>query len=391
MIVNIDDLRKRARARLPRAVFDYIDGAAEDELTLRRNQRAFEHLTFSPRVLVDVSKVDQSTTIMGQRIESPLILAPTGLCGMAAVRGELLAARAAVNTGTVFTLSTMSAVSIEDVASLAPGSHWFQLYVWRDRDLTRSLIERAAAAGYRALMVTVDVPVLGQRERDLRNGATIPPRVTLKNVLDSARKLGWLLRMARDPWIDFANVKGQVRGSGARMLSLGEFVTSQFDASVDWSDLDWFRSLWSGPLAVKGIMSAEDAQRAVDHGVDAVIVSNHGGRQLDGLPAPIEVLPEVVEAVNGRAEVILDGGVRRGSDAVKAIALGARACMIGRPYLYGLGAAGQTGAERAIGILRAEIARVLALLGRPRLADLDRSALRDTGPHIPPALWRECP
>jgi len=376
MIVNIEDLRKRARRRLPRSVFDYIDGAAEDELTLRRNHRAFQRVSFRPRVLVDVSSIDQSTTILGQPLASPLILAPTGLCGMAAVRGELLAARAAVRTGTIFTLSTMSAVSIEDVAQQAPGPHWFQLYVWRDRDLTRSLIERAAAAGYRALVLTVDVPVLGQRERDLRNGATIPPRVTFSNALDTALRLSWLFNFLRDPWIDFANVKGRATGSGSRILSLGEYTTAQFDPTVDWDDLDWFRSLWKGPMAVKGIMSGDDARRAVNHGVEGIIVSNHGGRQLDGLPSALEVLPEVVEAVGNHAEIIVDGGIRRGSDALKAIALGARACMIGRPYLYGLGAGGQAGAEKAIEILRAEIARGLALLGRPKLSDLDRSALR---------------
>ena len=376
MAVNIEDLRRGARRHLPRAVFDYIDGAAEDELTLRRNQAAFKRLTFRPRVLVDVSQVDQSTTVLGQRLESPLILAPTGLCGMAAYRGEVLAARAAVRSGSIFTLSTMSAVSIEDVAREAPGRHWFQLYVWRDRDLTRSLVERAHAAGYTALVLTVDVPVLGQRERDLRNGATIPPRVTLRNALDSAQKLGWLWRMARNPWIDFANVKDAVRGSQGGAFALGRYVNEQFDASVDWDDLAWFRSLWPGPMAIKGIMTGEDARRAAEAGVDAVIVSNHGGRQLDGLPAAIDALPEVADAVRGRAELILDGGVRRGSDVVKALALGARACMIGRPYLYGLGAGGQAGAERTISILRAEIARTLALLGRPTLADLDRTAVR---------------
>lgn len=378
MAVNIEDLRKSARRRLPRAVFDYIDGAAEDEVTLHRNQAAFERLTFRPRVLVDVSQVDQSTTVLGQRLRSPLILAPTGLCGMAAYRGEVLAARAAVRMGSIFTLSTMSAVSIEDVAREVPGPHWFQLYVWRDRDLTRSLVERAQAAGYTALMLTVDVPVLGQRERDLRNGATIPPRVTVRNAFDSLQKIGWLWRMARNPWIDFANVKGAARTSQSGAFALGRYVNEQFDPSVDWHDLAWFRSLWSGPLAIKGIMTAEDARRAVDLGVNAVVVSNHGGRQLDGLPAAIDVLPEVVDAVDGRAEVILDGGVRRGSDVVKALALGARACMIGRPYLYGLGASGQAGAEQAISILRAEIARTLALLGRPTLADLDRTAVRIT-------------
>jgi isopentenyl diphosphate isomerase/L-lactate dehydrogenase-like FMN-dependent dehydrogenase len=374
--ISIDDLRERARRRLPRAVFDYIDGGAEDELTLRRNREGFERITFRPRVLVDVSAIDQSTTVLGQRLETPIILAPTGLSGMAAPRGELLAARAAVRAGTVYTLSTMSATSIEEVARKVPGPHWFQLYVWRDRDLTRSLVERAAKAGYRAMVLTVDVPVFGQRERDVRNGATIPPRVTVRNALDSARKIGWLLRMARNPRIDFVNVRGSSGDTHGAFLSLGRFITSQFDPSTSWKDLEWFRTIWPGPLLLKGIMSAEDARLAVEHGVDAIVVSNHGGRQLDGLPGAIEVLPEVVEAVRGRAEVIFDGGIRRGSDAVKAIALGARACMIGRAYLYGMGAAGQSGVERAIGILRAEIDRVLALIGRPTLADLDASAVR---------------
>ncbi|MGI8549557.1 MAG: alpha-hydroxy acid oxidase [Dehalococcoidia bacterium] len=375
MIVTIEDLRKRARRRLPRAVFDYIDGAAEDEVTMRQNRTAFEHLRFRPRVLVDVSAIDQSTTVLGQRLASPLILAPTGLCGMATNRGEIHAARAARELGIAFTLSAMSAVSIENVAQEAPGPHWFQLYVWRDRELTRSLVERARAAGYRALVLTVDVPVPGQRERDLRNGATIPPRITLRNAIDSVQKVGWLLRMARDPWLDLANVKGTASGSTGRAFSLAAYVNSQFDPSVNWDDLAWFRSLWSGPLAIKGIMTGEDARRAVDYGADAIIVSNHGGRQLDGLPAAIEALPEVVDAVGSRTEVILDGGVRRGTDVVKALALGARACMIGRPYLYGLGAGGQAGAEQAIRILRAEIARTLALLGRPALPDLDQSAV----------------
>jgi L-lactate dehydrogenase (cytochrome) len=380
MLVSIDDLRRRARRRLPRAVFDFIDGGAEDEATLRRNHAAFGQLTFRPRVLVDTRQRDQSTTILGQRVASPLVLAPTGLCGMAAPRGEVLAARASLRSGTIFTLSSMSAVTIEDVMREVPGPHWFQLYVWRDRELTRSLVERAAAVGYRAMVLTVDVPVLGQRERDLRNGATIPPRVTWRNAFDTLQRVGWLSSMLRNPRIDFVNVARPSQAHGP--LALGPFVNSQFDPSVSWDDLAWFRSIWSGPLAIKGIMSAEDARRAVDHGIDAVIVSNHGGRQLDGLPAAIEVLPEVVDAVGHRAEVLLDGGVRRGTDVLKALALGARACMIGRPYLYGLGAGGQAGVERALGILRAEIDRAQALLGYPTLVDIDRQAVR-----LPP-YWR---
>lgn len=382
MFVNIEEMRKQARRRLPRAVFDFIEGGAEDEVTLRRNRSAFERLTFRPRVLVDVSHVDPSTTVLGQRLDTPLILAPTGLCGMAAPRGEVMAARAAVRAGSVFTLSTMSAVSLEDVARLAPGPHWFQLYVHRDRGLTRSLVERARAAGYHALVLTVDVPVVGRRERDIRNGA-LPPRITWHNALDSARKFGWLWRLAREPWIDFANFKDESGSTRRRIFAQGAYVANQLDPAVVWDDLDWLRSLWPGPLAVKGIMSAEDARRALDYGVDAVIVSNHGGRQLDGLPAAVEVLPEVAEAVGHRADVILDGGVRRGTDVVKAVALGARACMIGRPYLYGLAAAGEVGVRHVLAMLSAEIERALALLGCPVLAGLDGSFVRTAREAVP--------
>lgn len=378
MLITIDDLRRRARRRLPRAVFDFIDGAAEDEVSLQLNRAAFSRMTFRPRVFVDVSNVDTRVQVLGQALQTPIILAPTGLCGMAAPRGEVLAARAAARTGTVFTLSAMSAVSIEDTMAAAPGPHWFQLYVWRDRDLTRRLVERAAAAGYRAMMVTADVPLLGQRERDLRNGATIPPRITVSNALDTLQRVRWLIGMARHPRIDFANVRSRTDSGVA--FSLSQYVNQQFDPSVTWDDLAWFRSIWSGPLAVKGIMSAEDARRAADIGVEAVVVSNHGGRQLDGLPASLDVLPEVAAAVGTRIEVLFDGGIRRGTDIVKALASGARAVLVGRPYLYGLGADGEAGATLAVDILSRELRRALALLGRPSLADLDRSVLRSTSP-----------
>jgi L-lactate dehydrogenase (cytochrome) len=371
--VNVEDLRRRARRNLPRAVFDFIDGGAEDEQSLRLNRSAFERITFRPRVFVDVSHIDQRTRVFGQPLDSPIILAPTGLCGMAAARGEILAARAAGRTGVIFTLSTMSAVNIEDTMQSAPGSHWFQLYVWRDRELTRSLVDRAAAAGYSALMLTADVPVAGQRERDLRNGATVPPKITWRNALDTATRIGWLAGMARNPRIDFANV---AKEESSRPFSIAEHVNRQFDPSLTWKDVEWFRSLWSGPLIIKGIMSVEDARRAVDCGAEGLVVSNHGGRQLDGLPASIDVLPEVVDAVGNRAEVLFDGGIRRGTDIAKAIALGARAVMVGRPYLYGLGAAGEAGAEHAIRLLQAELARAMALLGRPTLTDLDATAIR---------------
>jgi L-lactate dehydrogenase (cytochrome) len=387
MAINIDDLRRLAKRRLPRAVFDFADGGAEDEWTLRANRHDFSKLVFRPRVLVDVSKRDQSTTILGQPVASPLIVAPTGLAGMLWPKGEAVAARAAAQRDVIFTLSTLGASSIEEVASASTGPLWFQLYVMKDRDVTRRLVERAREAGYKALCLTVDLPVLGQRERDLRNGATIPPKITVRNVVDVLRRPGWLRRVWFGPEITFQNFLGSSTALTSEMGTLWQYVNSLNDPSVDWDDLAWFRSLWPGPLAIKGIMTAEDARRAVSEGIEAIIVSNHGGRQLDSLPSPIEVLTEIVDAVGDRAEVILDGGVRRGTDVVKALALGARACMIGRPMLYGLGAGGQAGVERSIEILQNEIDRALALLGRPTLADLDRSAVRLAGGQLlQPAL-----
>ncbi len=375
MIVNIDDFRRIARRRLPRGLFDYIDGGAEDEYTLRANQADFRRYTFRPRVMVDVSERDQSTTVLGTRLATPLILAPTGFTGMFWPRGEIVAARAAARKGALFTLSTMSICSMEEVAEAAPGPLWFQLYVWRDREIVRSLVERARASGYRALVITVDTPVLGRRERDVRSGLVLPPRITVKNVLDSVRRVSWLRDMLTNPRPTFGNFVG-TPGVEHDAVSLASFTTKQFSPSVSWADLDWYRSIWPGPLAIKGIMAAEDARLAAEHGVEAIVVSNHGGRQLDYLPSAVEVLPEIVDAVGGRAEVILDGGIRRGSDVVKAIALGARACMIGKAFNFGVAAAGQAGAEKAIDILQSEIDRTLALIGRPTLAELDRSAVR---------------
>ena len=379
--INIEDLRSRARRRLPRPVFDFIDGAAEDESTLRRNREAFDEWTFSPRALVDVSSIDLRTTVCGQTMRAPIVLAPTGLSGMAAPRPEILAARAAVNAGLAFTVSCLSAVPIEEVHRAAPGPHWFQLYLWRDRGLTQSLMERAASVGWRVLVVTVDVPVLGQRERDVRNGATIPPKVTWRNAIDTLRRPAWTAGMLRNPPFEFANV-ARAGGSARRPFALSRWVNSQFDPSITWRDLEWLRSVWPGMFVIKGIMSREDASRAADEGIDGIVVSNHGGRQLDGLPGSLSVLPEIVDAVSGRVEVLIDGGIRRGSDIVKALSLGARACMIGRAYLYGMGAAGEPGITRAIEILEAEAARAMALLGRVSISDLDRSAVRAAGPRM---------
>jgi L-lactate dehydrogenase (cytochrome) len=368
-------LREGARRRLPRAVFDFIDGAAEDEVTLRRNERAFDDWGLVPRVLVDVGVVDVSITLLGRKLGSPVILAPTGLCGMAAPRGELVVARAAARAGTPFTVSCLSAVTLEEIAKAAAGPLWFQLYLWRDRRLTRSLVERAAAAGYEVLVVTVDVPVLGQRERDLRNGATVPPRITMRNAVDVLSKPSWLLKMVRNPGIEFANV-AHGGGKTARPFALSRYVNEQFDPSVTWTDLGWLREAWSGPIVLKGVMSVDDAQRAADLGLDGIVVSNHGGRQLDGVPGTLDALPDIAAAVGERIEVLFDGGIRRGTDILKALALGARACLIGRPYLYGLGAAGEPGVSRAVDILHAELRRGMALLGRPRIGGIDRASVR---------------
>lgn len=374
--VNIEDLRRAARRRLPRAVFDFVDGGSEDEVTLRRNRLAFQQYTFRPRVLVDVSQRDLSTTVLGERMATPLIIAPTGMAGICWPRGEVVAARAAGRKGVTFTLSTHASCSIEEVAAEATGPLWFQLYVWRNRDLTRSFVERARAAGYRALVLTVDVPVISRRERDIHNGFTIPPRITVSNVLDTIWRVGWISGVLRGPRLTLKNLVGAPGAPKMDIVTLGGVANRQFDASVNWKDLDWFRSLWSGPILLKGVLSAEDARRAVEHGIEGIIVSNHGGRQLDGAPASLEVLPEIVDAVNGRADVLLDGGIRRGSDVVKALALGAKAVLIGRPYLWGLAVAGEAGVEQAIDILTAEIDRCLALVGVPRAADLDRSVVR---------------
>jgi L-lactate dehydrogenase (cytochrome) len=373
---TIDDLRRLARRRLPRAVFDFVEGGAGDERTVVRNRAAFERLLFQPKVLVDVSKREQATVVLGDRIETPVLLSPTGMAGLCWPKGEVAAARAAHDAGTIYTLSTHSSCSIEEVAAGAPGPLWFQLYVWQNRDLTRSFVERARAAGYRALLLTVDVPVISRRERDLRNGFTVPPRLTARNVLDTVRRVGWIRRVLFGPRLTLANLVGAPGAPRTDIVTLAGVANRQVDPSIAWGDLVWFRSLWSGPLLLKGVLTAADARRAAEHGVDGLVVSNHGGRQLDGVPATIEALPEIVDAVGGRIDVLLDGGVRRGADVVRALALGARAVMVGRPYLYGLAAGGPAGVRHAIETLAREVDQVLALVGVPRVGDLDRTIVR---------------
>ncbi len=361
MYLTIEDLRRASRRRLPRAVFDFIDGGAEDERALRANREALERVRLAPRVLAGVPHVDLSTQLFGQTLPVPIVLGPTGLCGMARSRGEVEVGRAAAAAGIPFVASCMAAVPIEEVMCDAPGPHWFQIYLWRDRELVRALLDRAAAAGFGTLVVTVDTPVPGQRERDDGNGATIPPRITLRNAVDALLHARWFLGLARGPRIEFANA-APLGGTG-RPFALSRYVADQFDPSATWDDLAWLHGLWKGPLVVKGILRPDDARRAVEAGAGGIVVSNHGGRQLDDALASLDALPGVAEAVGDRVPVLMDGGVRRGGDILKAIALGAQACLIARPYLYGLGALGQDGVARCIEIFTAELRRAMALCG----------------------------
>ncbi len=371
-IHSIADMRRAARQKLPRVVFDFVDGGAEDELALRRNEAAFADAVFLPRPLNGTITRDQSVELFGERLRGPVLIGPTGLAGMLWPRGEAASARAAATAGTVYTMSHGSTVSIEDLASEVTGNLWMQVFMYRDRGLTRAFAERAHTAGYKALVLTIDNQVLGWRERDLRNGFTIPPRWRAANLLDMALHAGWLLRMARTPRFTLINYKGDGKSD---VVSLGRRITSLLDPAVTWKDVEWLRGLWDRPLLLKGVLHPEEARRAVMLGVDGIIVSNHGGRQMDATPASLAVLPSVVEAVAGQVPVLIDGGVRRGSDVLKAIALGATACLIGRPQLWGLAAAGEAGVARVLELLRGEIDRTMALGGWDRLADVDRSAL----------------
>jgi L-lactate dehydrogenase (cytochrome)/(S)-mandelate dehydrogenase len=364
-----------ARRRLPRMVFDFCDGGAEDEITLARNQAAFADWEFLPTPLNGTTARDQSVLLFGERLALPVLIGPTGLSGMLWPRGEVAAARAAAAAGTVYTMSHGSTVAIEDLAHEVRGRLWFQNFMYRDRGVTRSFAERAQAAGYGALVLTVDNQVLGQRERDLVNGFVVPPRITWRSVVDVARALPWALRMARLP-LTFVNYVSEERKD---IVSLAAYVAGMLDPTLSWKDVDWLRGIWRGPLVLKGVLHPDEARRALEHGVDGVIVSNHGGRQLDTTAPSLRALPRVVEAVAGRIPVLLDGGIRRGSHVVKALALGATACLIGRPHLWGLAVAGEAGVAQVLEIFRRDIDRALALCGRDGIAELDRSALAPAG------------
>lgn len=372
---SIADLRRAAKRRLPRAVFDYMDGAAEDEVTLHHNQADFGGYELVPRFLVDVKDVDLSTTVLGSALDVPFVLAPTGMSRLFHHTGELAVAKAAKKAGTIYSLSSVATRSIEDVAGVNDGPKMLQLYVWRDRGILKDFIQRARASNYRALCLTVDLPRAGQRERDLRNGFTVPPRIRLSNILDTLRRPSWLWGFLTSSRMSLENVRDHTIAA-ENLFSVIDYTTAQFDPSLTWEDVDWMIKEWGGPFAIKGILSVDDARRAAEAGATAVIVSNHGGRQLDHSPSPISVLPEMVDAVGDRVEVILDGGIRRGTDVLKALSLGARAVMIGRAYLFGLGAGGEAGVDRALHLLTEEIKRNLMLVGCTSVTDLDGRYVR---------------
>ncbi len=369
---SVDDLRTIAEHRLPRGCFDYIDGAAEDERSLDRNAAAFQRLGFRPRVLRGVGETQSATTILGRPAPMPLICSPTGFGRIAHSQGELAVARAAARAGIPYTLSTLSTRSIEEVATVSEGSKWFQVYVWHDRGLVKEMIDRSRAAGYDALLLTVDTPVFGRRERDVRSGFSLPPKLGLDTLIDGILHPGWTRDfMAAEP-IVFANVVGHEVGDGTSPVALADYINTQFDPSLSWRDVEWLKSVWDGPVVLKGIQTVEDAKLAADAGVDAIALSNHGGRQLDDAPAPLELVAPVADAVGDRLEVYCDGGVRRGSDIVKALALGAHACMIGRPYLYALAAGGERGVDLLLEWFADGLARTLALTGVRSIKELSR-------------------
>jgi len=374
--ITVEDMRRIAKRRLPRGVFDYIDGGAEDERTLANNSAAFGQIEFCPNILRDVSAIDVSSTLLGRPVSMPLVLAPTGYTRLTHSEGELSVARAAERAGIPYSLSTMSTRSIEEVGSVSNGAKWFQVYTWKDRGLVREMVERAAASGYEAIILTVDTAVLGKRERDARRGFSIPPRIGPGTIIDGIVHPAWTYDFITHDPLTFANVAHLDQYGSDGDMGRGQYVMMNFDQKLAWSDVEWLQSVWSGPIVLKGIQTVDDAKRAVDAGVQAIALSNHGGRQLDDAPAPISLVEPVAQVVQGRAEIICDGGVRRGSDIVKAIALGATACSIGRPYLYAMGAAGERGVDQILGFFREGIARTMALSGRTTIAEIDRGLVR---------------
>ncbi|MFM8625301.1 MAG: L-lactate dehydrogenase [Betaproteobacteria bacterium] len=374
VITHVEDLRVLAQKRVPRMFYDYADSGSWTESTYRANEADFHKIKFRQRVAVNMEGRSTASTMVGQEVTMPVALAPTGLTGMQHADGEILAARAARAFGVPFTLSTMSICSIEDVAEHAGEGFWFQLYVMKDRAFIERLIDRAKAARCGALVLTLDLQILGQRHKDLRNGLSAPPKLTLRNILNIATKPGWALGMLGTPRRQFGNIIGHVSGV-ADMGSLSEWTASQFDPALNWGDVEWIKKRWGGKLILKGIQDVEDARLAAQSGADALIVSNHGGRQLDGAQSSIEALPAIVDAVGRQIEVHMDGGIRSGQDVLKAIALGAKGTYIGRAFLYGLGAMGEAGVTRVLQIMHKELDLSMAFCGRTRVETVNREIL----------------
>ena len=373
-VTCIEDLRLLHKQRVPKAFFDYADRGSYTEDTLRANSEKLQEIKFRQRILVDVSKRDLSTTILGESASMPLILAPVGLLGMQHGDGEIHACRAAQAAGIPFTQSTMSICSIEDIAAAVDKPFWFQLYVMKDRGFIKALIERAIAAKCSALVLTVDLQVIGQRHQDIKNGMTVPPEWSLSKLVDFATKPAWVSGVLRGKRRTFGNLAGHLKISDD-ITSLSTWINSQFDTTLNWKDVDWIRSIWPGKLILKGILDSEDAEIAAKSGAQAIVVSNHGGRQLDGAPSSIEVLPEIADAVGSKLEIMFDGGIRTGMDVMRALALGAKSCMIGRAYAYGLGAAGQEGVAKAIDLLAKELTTTMGLCGVNTIAEIDDHVL----------------
>ncbi len=381
---NIARLRAGAKRTLPRPIFDYIEGGAEDEVALRRSTSAFDNIEFLPRFLKDITRSDHSIEIFGQRIPFPLLLSPTGLTGLFHKDAERAVARAAGEAGLPYCLSTLGNTTIEEFAATGSGPKLFQIYIFKDRGLTEEFLQRAKACGYVGLVLTVDTLIPGKRERDIASGLQLPPRLSARAFLDFACRPKWSLPALFGRSFEFVNVAHRAAGLSGRKMSLVDYIGGQFDRSVTWKDVEWLAGRWDGPLAIKGLVTGNDARCAVDCGVDTIYVSSHGGRQLETCAPPITQIAEVANAVSGKAKVICDGGIRRGSHIVKALALGADACSIGRPYLYGLAAGGQRGVERALTILREEYERSMTLLGVASPKELDSGMLTATTYQQPP-------
>ncbi|HEX3442549.1 MAG TPA: alpha-hydroxy acid oxidase [Pseudolabrys sp.] len=372
----IEDLRLLHRRKVPRAFYDYADAGSYSEQTYRANSADLAAIKLRQRVLVDVSHRTLATTILGEKVAAPFALAPIGLCGMQHGDGEILSANAANAAGIPFTLSTMSICSIEDVAEATKKPFWFQLYVMRDRGFSKDILQRALAAKCSALVLTVDLQVLGQRHRDIRNGMTVPPEIRLANIIDVATKPAWVWSILKGKRKTFGNLAGHVKGM-ENVNSLSQWISGQFDPALSWRDVEWIKSMWPGKLIIKGILDPEDAKTAVKVGADAIVVSNHGGRQLDGAPSSIAALPKIAETVGHETEVLFDGGIRTGADMMRALALGARACLVGRAYIHGLGAAGGPGVAKAIDILKKELDVTMALCGVNTIGEIGPQVLAD--------------